>query len=59
MSTQTENLLSVKQVAEKVGVREGTVRRWLLAGDLQGVRAGRLWRIRPYDLDKFLESTSR
>lgn len=59
MSTQTENLLSVKQVAERVGVREGTVRRWLLAGDLQGVRAGRLWRIRPYDLDKFLEAAGR
>ncbi|MEW6173695.1 MAG: helix-turn-helix domain-containing protein [Bacillota bacterium] len=34
---------------------ESRLREWLRSGKLQGVKAGRLWRIRERDLEGFLE----
>jgi excisionase family DNA binding protein len=46
--------LTPEQVAEQLGVSIRTVYEWLLAGRLKGLKAGRLWRIRPADLEEFM-----
>jgi excisionase family DNA binding protein len=45
-----ERLLSPDDAAERLGVAPKTVRAWLRTGKVRGVRAGRLWRLRPEDL---------
>lgn len=54
---EPERLLTVEDVAERLGMTQETVRRWLRKGDLRGVRlAKRLgWRIRERDLEAFIE----
>jgi len=47
-------LLTPEQVAERLQVKERTVLDWLRAGDLRGLKIGRLWRVPPEDLEKFL-----
>ena len=50
-------MLTVKQVAERLQVHVGTVRRWLESKELSGVnlrgKAG--WRIPEYALQQFLK----
>jgi excisionase family DNA binding protein len=52
-----ERLLTVGDVASHVGVNIETVRRWLRAGALRGIRLGTKagWRIRRRDLETYLE----
>ena len=54
------NYLTVAEVAERLKVYPGTVKRWLRDGKLAGVplgdRAG--WRIAEADLERFLHSQS-
>src|SRR5438067_10493444 len=45
-----ERLLSPDDAAERLGVAPKAVRAWLRTGKVRGVRAGRLWRLRPEDL---------
>jgi excisionase family DNA binding protein len=45
-----DRLLSPDAAAERLGVAPKTVRAWLRTGKVRGVRAGRLWRLRPEDL---------
>lgn len=51
------NLLTIKQVAEKLSVSTGTLRRWDRLGKLSAViindRGDR--RYKPEDIDKFIE----
>jgi len=42
--------------AERLQVTERTVYGWLRRGSLPALKLGRLWRIRPEDLEDFLES---
>jgi excisionase family DNA binding protein len=49
-----EPLLTPKQAAVQLLVSEKTVLDWLRRGQLKGVKAGRLWRIRARDLEAFL-----
>jgi len=49
------DLLTVEQAAGKLQVRPETVRDWLRAGRLKGVKAGRQWRVRARDLESFLQ----
>ncbi|TMB97353.1 MAG: helix-turn-helix domain-containing protein [Chloroflexi bacterium] len=42
--------------AERLQVTERTVYGWLRRGRLPALKLGRLWRIRPEDLEIFLES---
>ena len=51
-----EKLLTPEQVAERLQVTERTVYGWLRRGKLPALKLGRLWRIRPQDLEAFLES---
>jgi excisionase family DNA binding protein len=51
-----EQLLTVDEVARRLGVTAETVRRWLRSGELRGVRFARKagWRIRESDLQAYL-----
>jgi excisionase family DNA binding protein len=46
----TMNDLSVNEAAEQLHVSSGTVRRWIGAGKLPAICAGRSWRIRQVDV---------
>lgn len=48
------DLLTPEDAAKVLKVKPETIREWLRTGKLKGLRAGRLWRIRPDDLEKFL-----
>lgn len=50
----SENLLTPEEAAERLAVSPKTVRDWLRSGELKGVKVGRLWRIRPTDLEAFI-----
>jgi excisionase family DNA binding protein len=50
-----EKLLTPEQVAERLQVTGRTVYAWLRSGTLPALKLGRLWRIRPEDLETFLE----
>jgi excisionase family DNA binding protein len=49
-----EKLITPEAVAGLLSVSPRTVKEWLRRGDLKGVKAGTLWRIRESDLDSFL-----
>ena len=51
-----EKLLTPEQVAKRLQVTERTVYGWLRRGGLPALKLGRLWRIRPEDLEAFLEN---
>lgn len=48
-SAKERGYWSVAELAETAGVTVGRIRQVLLAGELQGVKAGRAWLI-PYDI---------
>jgi excisionase family DNA binding protein len=52
-----EKMLTVDQVAERLQVNEYTVRRWLRAGELEGVPFGGRtgWRVKEDELQAFLD----
>lgn len=49
-------LLTVTEVAETLSISEKTVRRLIDAGELPVIKLGRLVRIDPRDLDRFIAS---
>lgn len=49
-----ERLMTPEEAAYRLAVSPKSVREWLRQGKLGGVRAGRLWRVRERDLDRFL-----
>ncbi len=51
----TDELVSVREVAGRLGVHPETIRRLIHDGRLEGVRVGRLLRVRRTDLDGFLD----
>jgi excisionase family DNA binding protein len=60
-SMVTEELLTVREVAERLKVHEETVRRWLGTGNLKGYRPGGKktgWRIPDSELDRFVKAGS-
>jgi excisionase family DNA binding protein len=50
-----DKLLDPNQVAAILNVSPKTVRDWLRAGKLQGVRAGKLWRVESAEVGRFIE----
>jgi excisionase family DNA binding protein len=57
----SEELLSVKDVAERLGVSAEAVRRWMRRGELPYIDLGGPagYRIRLVDLEQFLEDRTR
>ena len=52
-----EELFTVLEVAERLKVRQRTVERWLLSGQLHGLKAGRKWRVKPSAIEAFLQAS--
>ncbi len=50
----TERLLSIEDVAERLGLSPVTVGDKLRAGELPGFHLGRYWRVREADLDAYV-----
>jgi excisionase family DNA binding protein len=50
-----EDLLTVEQAAAKLQIAPKTLKDWLRAGRIKGVRLGKLWRIKERDLEEFVE----
>jgi excisionase family DNA binding protein len=46
--------LTVPQIASELGVNEVTVRTWIRKGWLPAIRAGRTYRVRRSELDRWL-----
>jgi len=52
-------MLTPKEVADRLGVHQKTVHLWLRSGKLQGIKISyRAWRIPRESLDSFIESNS-
>ena len=55
--TDEDPWLTVPQVAELVGMKPVTVRRWIEIGELSAHRFGRrAWRVRRSEVDRYLRS---
>jgi len=54
--SETVNLLTPEEVADRLKVSIFTVRRWIHQGELPAYRIGRSWRIGTSDLNKWLET---
>jgi excisionase family DNA binding protein len=48
--------LTPSQIAERLQIVERTVYRWLDAGELKGIKLGRVWRVRIQDFEDFLRA---
>ena len=59
MAPPLENLLTIKNVAITCGVSVKTVRRWIAASELPAARLGNQWRIRPKDLQHFIQDRQK
>lgn len=51
-----DQLLTLPQVADRLQVSMSTVRRRIAAGELPVVAIGRNYRVRPADLDRYIET---
>lgn len=51
-----EPLMTVHEVAEKLKVKETTVRTWVRNNQLRAVKFGREWRVVVKDLEDFLNA---
>ncbi len=54
-----ENLLTVREVAERVKAAPFTVRTWLKRGDLRAIKLDKAWRVPESALAEFLQSRER
>lgn len=54
-----EKLLTPEQVADRLQVTVQTIYTWLRSGFLPSIKIGRLWRIRPSDLEEFIRQQQR
>jgi excisionase family DNA binding protein len=50
-----EKLITPEDAADRLAVSKTTILDWLRSGQLKGVKAGRLWRLRERDLEEFLK----
>jgi excisionase family DNA binding protein len=54
-----DQLLTVKEVAERLRVSRMTISRWIKDGSLRSVRVGHGVRFRPADVEQFIEDSTR
>jgi excisionase family DNA binding protein len=52
-----EELFTVLEVADRLKVPQRTVKRWLLSGQLRGLKARRKWRVKPLAIEQFLQAS--
>jgi excisionase family DNA binding protein len=52
---EREKLLTPDDVAVLLGKSRLTIVRWCARGVLKGIKVGKTWRIKPEDLDAFLD----
>lgn len=55
MINQGKRLLTPEQAAERLSVSPETIKKWLRAGKLNGVKVSVLWRVREEDLEEFIQ----
>ena len=53
-----EEILTAQEVADYLRVSRATVWRWCSEGELKAFKAGRSWRIRRSELERFVEYQS-
>lgn len=51
-----QNLLTVKQVAERLQLKPATIRMYLRTGKIQSMKVGTVYRISETELQTFLEN---
>ena len=51
-----DRLWSIAEVAHYLGMSKDTVTTWVKSGRLKASRIGRFWRIRPRDLEAFIDA---
>jgi excisionase family DNA binding protein len=56
VGTATEELLSLHEAAERLGVSVYTVRRWIKDGKLRAFKPGKEYRVREPDFEEFLRA---
>jgi excisionase family DNA binding protein len=54
-----DDILTLEQAANRAQVAVKTMREWLRTGKLKGIKAGRLWRVRARDLERFFEESAK
>ena len=54
-----DQLLSIREVSEKLSVKQSTLRAWVFQRKIPCVRLGRLVRFKQSDLSKWLESAGK
>jgi excisionase family DNA binding protein len=50
-----DRLWSIAEVANDLGMSKDTITTWVKSGRLKASRIGRFWRIRPQDVEVFLD----
>jgi len=53
-----EKIYTVEEVAEMLHFQPNTIRNWLVAGKLRGIKVGWQWRIRESDLQEFVKENT-
>ena len=51
--------LTAKEAGEKIGVSDVTIIKYIKKGELKATKPFKWWRIKPSDLDEFLNSRSK
>jgi excisionase family DNA binding protein len=59
MSNSAVTLLSVSQVAERLGVTEAGIRRWIIERKITTIKIGRLIRIPSTEIDRLVSIGTR
>jgi excisionase family DNA binding protein len=54
-----DELLTAEQAAAILQLSPKTIKDWLRAGKLPGCKIGRLWRVKPEDLEAFIQASHR
>lgn len=52
--SKDDTMLTLKEVAECVKVNERTVYRWVVNGELPAYKLGKIWRVKPSELDLWI-----
>lgn len=50
--------MTVHETADKLKVKESTIRAWIRQGKLRAIKFGREWRITVIDLERFIDANA-